>query len=151
MTGERSFTDVSYYDYEENMVSLCNCGSQPTDFAKSRKDVVWVTEGLREFTWKLGGTCPRYIGAPEKLTLARLSRIGGKYVMLITTGQAIKVPLKKIKETNTQHPYIFVRLDCKQEDFIESLRSNHIHVVKGNYREELVKTCEVLDIRIILL
>ena len=148
--GTTMFTDVLYYDYEDNMIRMCNCGSQPTDFAKSRKDVTWVTEGLREFDWKIGGACPRYVGKPGKVTMARLSRINGEYVMLIITGEALEVPLEKINETNSQQPHVFVQLDCGQENFINSLRSNHIHVVEGNYKEELMITCEVLGIKAIL-
>jgi L-fucose isomerase len=145
------FTDVLYYDYDDNQVRMCNCGAQPTDFANSRKEVTWVTEGLREFNWKLGGACPRYVGAPGKLTIARLSRINREYVMLITTGTAIETPLTKINETNSQQPHVFAKLDCKQEDFIKELRSNHIHVTKGDYSKELEIACEVLGIRPILL
>ncbi len=148
--GTTMFTDVLYYDYEDNMIRMCNCGSQPTDFAKSRKDVIWVTEGLREFYWKIGGACPRYVGKPGNVTMARLSRVNRKYVMLITTGEALDMPLEKINETNSQQPHVFVRPDCSQENFINSLRSNHIHVVEGNYREELVTACEVLGIETIL-
>jgi len=36
---------------------LCNCGSQPTDMAPSKKDVHWVHEGLQEFEWAIGGCC----------------------------------------------------------------------------------------------
>lgn len=151
ITGETTmFTDVLYYDYEDNMIRMCNCGSQPTDFAKSRKDVTWVTEGLREFNWKIGGACPRYVGKPGKVTMARLSRVNRKYVMLIVTGEALEMPLEKINETNSQQPHVFVRLDCSQENFINTLRSNHIHVVYGNCKEELITTCEVLDIKAIL-
>ena len=149
-TNTTMFTDVLYYDYDENIARLCNCGSQPTDFAKSRKDVVWVSEGLREFDWIIGGACPRYVGNAGKLTLARLSRVKGEYVMLITTGEALDMPLNKINETNSQQPHIFVKLDCLQENFIDSLRSNHIHVVKEDFKKELIKTCEVLNIKPIL-
>jgi L-fucose/D-arabinose isomerase len=141
------FTDVLYYDYEDNMIRMCNCGSQPTDFAKSRKDVTWVTEGLREFNWKIGGACPRYVGKPGKLTIARLSRINGEYVMLILTADALDIPLEKINETNSQQPHVFATLNCKQENFIKELRSNHIHVVEGDYKQELITVCQVLDIK----
>ena len=148
--GTTMFTDVLHFDYEENMVRLCNCGSQPTDFAPSRKDVTWVHEGLGEFTWKIGGACPRYVGKPGKLTIARLSRIRGDYVMLIVTGEALEMPLEKLNETNPQQPHVFARLDCRQENFISELRANHVHVVMGDYKKELITACEVLDIRPIL-
>ncbi|MHB1347491.1 MAG: L-fucose/L-arabinose isomerase family protein [Candidatus Humimicrobiaceae bacterium] len=152
ITGDTTmFTDVLYFDYKENVIRMCNCGAQPTDFAKSRKDVVWVHEGLGEFDWKMGGCCPRYIGGPGRVTLARLSRIKGEYVMLITTGNALETPLEKINETNSQQPHIFVKLDCNPENFIKNLRSNHVHVVKGDYEKELIITCEVAGIRPIVL
>jgi L-fucose/D-arabinose isomerase len=152
ITGKTTmFTDVLYFDYEENMVRMCNCGAQPTEFANSRKDVVWVKEGLREFDWKIGGACPRYVGAPGVLTIARLSRINGEYVMLITTGNALETPLEKINETNSQQPHVFAKLDCRKEDFIRELRSNHIHVVKGRHSEALSVTCDILGIRPIVL
>jgi L-fucose/D-arabinose isomerase len=144
------FTDVLYYDYDENMVRMCNCGSQPTDFAKSRKDVIWVTEGLGEFDWKIGGACPKYVGKPGKLTVARLSRIKGEYVMLILTADALDMPIEKLDETNSQQPHVFARLDCKQENFIKNLRANHVHVVAGDYKKELITACEVLDIKPVL-
>ena len=151
ITGSTTmFTDVLYYDYDENMVRMCNCGSQPTDFAKSRKDVVWVTEGLREFDWKIGGACPRYVGKPGKVTIARLSRVNREYVMLIATGSALDMPLEKINETNSQQPHVFVKLDCSQDGFISCLRANHVHVVMGDYKKELIKTCEILDIKPVL-
>jgi len=145
--GTTMFTDVLYYDYKENIVRMCNCGSQPTDFAKSRKDVTWVHEGLQEFNWKIGGACPRYIGKPGKLTIARLSRINGEYVMLIAGADALETPLEKINETNPQQPHVFARLNCQPKNFIKNLRANHIHVVQGDCREELITACEILDIK----
>ena len=35
--GTTMFTDLLYYDYAENMVRMCNCGAQPTDFAPSAR------------------------------------------------------------------------------------------------------------------
>jgi len=131
-------------------VAIVTGASKGIGAAKSRKDVVWVTEGLREFDWKIGGACPRYVGKPGKVTIARLSRINKEYVMLITTGKAIDMPLEKINETNSQQPHLFVKLDCRQESFINSLRANHVHVVMGDYKKELIKTCEILEIKPIL-
>lgn len=145
--GATLFTDVLYYDYADNMVRMCNCGSQPTDFARSRKDVTWVTEGLREFDWVIGGACPRYVGKPGKLTIARLSRVSREYVMLIVSGEALDMPLSKINDTNPQQPHVFVKLECSQDGFIDSLRSNHVHVVHGDFKKELITACEVLGIK----
>lgn len=145
------FADFLAYDEEDNLVTLCNCGSQPTDFAPSRKDVIWVSEGLQEFTWKIGGACPQYVAKPGKMTMARLGRINGEYIMLVMSGEAIAFPRAKLAEVNAQQPQAFVRLSCSPDDFTGNLRCNHIHAVYGDYIAELEVLCSVLGIRPIVL
>jgi len=148
--GPTMFADFLAFEEEENLVTLCNCGSQPTDFAPSRKDVYWVTEGLQEFTWKIGGACPQYVAKPGIVTMARLGRIDGEYIMLIMTGEAVAFPREKLAEINSQQPQAFIRLNCSPDGFIEDLRCNHIHVVYGNYVKELEVMCKALAIRPII-
>ena len=145
------FADFLRYEEEENLVTLCNCGSQPTDMAPVKKDVHWVKEGLIEFEWKIGGCCPQYVAKPGAVTMARLGRINGEYIMLIMNGEAQTFPREKLGEINSQQPQAFVKLSCRPEDFIDQLRCNHIHVVYGNYVRELEVLCSVLDIRPIVL
>lgn len=149
--GPVMFTDVLKIYRDNNEIGLANCGSSATDFAASKKDVYWVKEGLLEFDWKMGGTCPQYITRAGRVTMARLSRINGKYVLLITGGEAIEYPREKLKEINPQHPQSYVKLDCPLETFIENLRCNHIHFVFGDFYEELQLACWVLDIQPIVL
>lgn len=141
------FADFLRYEEEENLVTLCNCGSQPTDMAPSKKDVHWVTEGLIEFEWKIGCCCPQYVAKPGPVTMARMGRINGEYIMLIMTGEAQTFPREKLGEINPQQPQAFVKLGCDPEEFIDQLRCNHIHVVYGNYVRELEVLCTVLGIR----
>ena len=85
--GPVMFTDVLKLYYEKNEIGLANCGSSATDFAASRKQVFWVKEGLLEFDWKLGGTCPQYVTRAGRITLGRLSRVDGDYVLLLGAGR----------------------------------------------------------------
>ena len=144
------FADFLRYEEEENLVTLCNCGSQPTDFAPSKKEVCWVPEGLQEFTWKIGGCCPQYVARSGKVTMARLGRIDGEYIMLLLKGEAREFPREKLNEINPQQPQAFIRLGCSQEGFVENLRCNHIHVTYGDYIEELKVLCRTLGIRPII-
>ena len=151
VSGEPTlFADFLGYSEAENQVTLCNCGSQPTDFAGSRKDVHWVSEGLVEFDWKMGGACPQYVAKPGIMTMARLGRIDGEYVMLILAGEALSFPREKLAEVNPQQPQAFVKLKCKPDNFIASLRCNHIHAVYGDYIEELKVLCRAAGIRPII-
>lgn len=63
------FSDISEYDFRNDLVLTCNCGSQPTDFADDKKEVFWEKEGVHEHAWKYGGTCPQYVsrsGRPRR-------------------------------------------------------------------------------------
>jgi L-fucose/D-arabinose isomerase len=149
--GPVMFTDVLKLYRDKNEIGMANCGSSATDFAKSRKDVRWVKEGLLEFDWKLGGSLPQYITRAGRITLARLSRVDGEYVMLIGGGQTVEYPREKLKDINPQHPQSYVRMDCSLDTFLENLRCNHVHFVFGDFVEELTTACWVLGIRPIVL
>jgi L-fucose/D-arabinose isomerase len=149
--GPVMFTDVLKLYRDKNEIGMANCGSSATDFAKSRKDVYWVKEGLLEFDWKMGGSLPQYITRAGRITMARLSRVKGEYVMLIGGGQTVDYPREKLKEINPQHPQSYVRMDCGIDTFLEDLRCNHVHFVFGDFAEELATACWVLGIRPIVL
>jgi L-fucose isomerase len=145
--GPVMFTDVLKLDYAKNEIGMANCGSSATDFAKSRKDVHWVKEGLLEFAWKLGGACPQYVTRAGRVTIARLSRVDGEYVLLIASGETVEYPREKLKEINPQHPQSWVRMDAKLGTFLEHLRCNHVHFVFGDFVPELQIACWALGIR----
>jgi L-fucose isomerase len=149
--GPVMFTDVLKIYRERNEIGLANCGSSATDFAASKKDVYWVTEGLKEFDWKMGGTCPQYMTRAGRITMARLGRVAGEYVLLITGGTTIEYPREKLEEINFHHPQAYLKLDCPIDTFIDNLRCNHVHFVFGNFYEELEIACWALDLRPILL
>jgi L-fucose isomerase len=145
------FGDVRSVNLEENQVWISNCGSQPTQFAPSRKDVHWQKHGFKEYRWKIGACTPQYVANGGPVTLARLTRVAGEYVMLIAPGECILEPREKLKRTYWEcAPFAFVRLQADACTFAESLRSNHIHMVYGEFVPHLLETCRVLDIRPIL-
>lgn len=149
--GPTMFADFLLYNERENMATLCNCGSMPTDFAPTKKDVHWVLGNVAEYEWKMGAASPQYVAKPGLVTMARLGRIAGEYIMLILKGLAVSYPRKKLAEVNPQQPQAFVRLQCDPDDFIAELRANHIHVAYGDYVDELELLCKTLDIRPIVL
>jgi L-fucose isomerase-like protein len=80
------------------------------------------------------------------MTLARLSRVRGNYVMLIAEGGAISVDRAKLGETNDHIAHTFVRLNASAEDFVKHLRSNHIHGVYGSVSGVMKEACRRLEI-----
>ena len=141
------FTDLTQYDFKSDVLTTCNCGSQPTDFAKDKKDVRWEIEGVHEFKWKYGGCCPQHVGKPGRVTMARISMDNGQYEMLIVPAEAVDMPREKLRETIWERPHTYFNLLCDKEDFFAGVRSNHIHVVYGEWEEHLAEVCRVLGIR----
>jgi L-fucose isomerase len=145
--GPVMFTDLTQYDFASDVLTTCNCGSQPTDFAKCKKDVNWEIEGIHEFKWKYGGCCPQHVGKPGKVTMARLSVNDGKYEMLITSAEAVEMPREKLRETIWERPHTYFKLISDKQKFFDAVRSNHIHVVYGNWEEDLVEACNIMGIK----
>jgi len=146
------FADVRWLDPDNNVLRLSNCGSQPTELAPCRKDIHWVAHGLRELSWKHGGMCPQCISKPGRVTLARLSRIRGRHVMLIAGGESLEKPREALRETYWAFsPHAWVALDIPAKAFIKHLRSNHIHMMYGDFRRELVHLCRIVDVEPIVL
>ncbi len=142
------FADVNDVDLKEKTLRLVNCGSIASSLATSRKD---VDLGLQyEYLGKQQGCTTIFCCKPGRVTLARLSRIKGEYVMLIATGEAFQQPKERFKEVRDVWPHAFVRLDGNPKTLVQNVRSNHMHMAYGEVKEELLKICELLDIEAIL-
>jgi L-fucose isomerase len=142
------FADVRTIRLQEGELWLSNCGSQATLLADSRQQVHWVPHGFQEFNWKIGGATPQAVNKPGRVTLARLTRIAGDYVMLISSGECLPYGLDKLEETYWGFsPHGFVKLDGDALQLAQELRSNHLHLVYGDYVAHLQETCRVLGIR----
>lgn len=148
--GVVCFSDVRHLDIKTGILTISNCGSQPTKFAKSSKDVHWVPHGIKEHKMKIGAMCPQYVAKPGRVTLARLSRVDGRYKMLIISGECLAFPRKKLDETFWGFsPHAFIHIDNDPRILIKMLRSNHIHMTYGDHREGLRKFCNIMNIEII--
>ncbi len=142
------FADVNDIDLKDNVLRLVNCGAIATRLAKSRKDVDLETQ--YEYMGKQQGCTTVFCCKPGKVTLARLSRIKGKYVMLIATGEAFEQPKEKFKESREKWPHAFIKIDGDIEKLIENTRSNHMHMVYGDYKDFLIEFCKLMDIESIV-
>jgi L-fucose/D-arabinose isomerase len=150
--GPVGMGDVWHVDRNTDVLRLSNCGSQPTDMAKSRKEINLVPHQFTEFEWKIGACCPQGIAKPGKVTVARLGRVAGKYQCLITTGDALDVPLEQVAKTFWGFsPHIFIHLDAGYSAFMNELRCNHMHVAYGDHKEAMVELCRMFDVKPILI
>lgn len=140
------FTDLTEYNFDLDLLTTCNCGSQPTDFAADKKDVYWEREGVHEHYWKYGGACPQHVARSGAVTVARLGRAEGRYQMLIVPAEVVEQPREKLRETIWERPHAYLRLCCARDDFFSHARANHVHLVYGEFVEELKEICAILGI-----
>ncbi len=99
---------------------------------------------------KKGGATTIFCCKPGRVTLARLARIKGQYVMHIATGEAFEQPKVMFKEAREKWPHAFIKLDGDAERFVQNCRSNHMHMSYGDLKDELVEVCEILQIKPII-
>ncbi len=145
------FFDFRDYDPEYNCYVFCNCGSQATWFAAASDD---AKENLKNVSllptvpmFKGGGAHVQYMAHPGKVTLARLGRRKDKYWMAIMRGEFIKVPKEKMRESTWEWPHAFVKMNINYDDIISKFPSNHAHAIYGDWVEQLVESCRMLDIK----
>lgn len=142
--GPVLFADVNDLDLTTGQLRLVNCGTIATTMAPSPKDVDWNQQ--YDYMGKAGGVCPTFCCKEGPVTLARLSRFAGDYVLHIATGEAFVQPKETFKEARERWPHAFIQLDGDPDLFVQHLRSNHIHMVHADVVEELLDLSDILGI-----
>jgi L-fucose/D-arabinose isomerase len=147
------FADVRHYHQDLGVWDLCNSGEHATYFAARSPDAATnlrLTEFRPQgFYFPAGGAAVYHIAAPGRVTLARLTRHDGQYVMTIVPAEFVDFGARNheiaaISQDNW--PHAFARFDCPVETFIANFHCNHIHGVYGDWVTELELLCAVLGI-----
>ncbi len=147
------FADTSHIDNERETLYCVNCGAMCAWYAaRSEKP----EENLKAITIKQsvrpgGAGISFFWAAPGPMQLARLYREDGKYKMAIIPTEAYEPTQEMVDEFIEargphQLPTMFTKMDYDIDAFVEEYGSNHISGVAGNYTEELIEVCKMLDI-----
>lgn len=145
--GVSLFGDINHVDLDRRILRVVNCGSMPTTMARNRKD---VDIGLQyEYMGKARGATTVFGVREAPVTLARLSRIKGRFVMLAIEGKTLEAQKSRFEEARGQWPHAFIQLGCDCKKLVQNLRSNHIHACFGHHLRELEEFCRLKDIEFI--
>lgn len=148
LSGEIAlFGDVNHIDFKNKILRVVNCGSMPTLMAASRKEVDLNLQ--YEYMGKAQGVTTVFSVRESPVTVARLSRIKGNFVMLAAEGNTLAVERSKFKEARENWPHAFFKLDCDMKVFTQNIRSNHIHACFGHHLKGLEEFCRLKDIEFI--
>jgi L-fucose isomerase len=152
------FGDLSYLDEENSTIYIPNCGAMCSWFAKrsDKPEDNLAKIQLRPSFRPGGGATVYFKAAPGPVTLARLSRRNGQYVMTIFAGEAIDPTPEAYEEFVKargchQLPTMFVRVNLNFDRLVDEFGSNHISGVAGLCVDELVHTCKLLGVEPIVL
>jgi len=149
------FADVRHYDAEDDFFDLCNSGEHATFFAARSYDpavnMAKVELYPESFYFPAGGASVRHIAAPGEVTLARLTRKDGEYVMSVAKAEFLdfgeEKNEQKARNTQIEWPHAFARMKVSPDRFLANYGSNHIHGVYGDYLRELELFCEISGIK----
>ena len=153
------FADVRHYFKDLGVFDLVNSGQHATYFAghslKAEENLARVELKPQGFYFPAGGASVFHIAMPGEVTLARLSRLDGRYRMHILKGEFVQLEpdtqTRIVEEVQPNWPHAFARLDTSTEDFLQNFPTNHIHGVYGDFVEELLETCRNLGVKSIVL
>lgn len=141
------FGDISNVDRKSGVLRLVNCGAMATKLARTSKDVDLAPQ--YKYMGSKQGVTTVFCCKEGDVTLARLVRIQGKYSMFLTSGTAQYRSKECFKEAKDLWPHAFIHLNADPGRFIQEARSNHLHLVYGHFKEELINLCGMLQINVI--
>jgi L-fucose isomerase len=139
--------DVRWFDRKNGTWTLANCGAIAADFAATDSDPSGLSNVavVPHIFGQGGGGALASMASPQPVTLARLCRKSGEYWMAILSGEVVERNKDELQRTTSVFPQAFVKTSAGI-DFANNFGSNHIHMVSGNYVEELVNFCRQVGI-----
>lgn len=135
--------DVNLVDKAHRTVRLIDDGAGSIHLARDPKSVKLSYQPRLEC--KASGVCTGLVAKPGRITLARVSRVEGRHVMHIATGEAFEGEPGWLEECGyPMWPHAFLHLDGDLDRFVQNLRSEYIHMAYGDVKEDLLETCRLL-------
>ena len=149
------FMDVSYIDDELGTFYFPNCGAFCSWYAARSDDPQENMKHieLRPANRPGGGAITYFTTAPGPMTLARLYREDGRYKMGIISGETINISAEEYDSFvqargSHQLPTAFLKLDVDIDRLISGFGSNHVMGVAGDWVDEMVHFCNLMDIEV---
>ena len=145
--------DVNLLIKKDNLIKMVDDGTaSPTLVKNPKEDAELNFQPTIEA--KASGICTKLLAQPGIVTLIKMARVNGEYVMHITEGEAIDVPKNKRDSLFNEcgypdWPHALIKMKGDPEKFVQNLRSEYIHMTYGDYVGCLKDICHLFDIKII--
>ena len=140
--------DIRWFDAQNNHWILANCGAVAASFMSTPTDPSGFSSIQAQphvFGAGGGGAFPAVM-KEQPVTLARLCRKNGEYWMAILEGEIQSQEAADAQKVTPAFPRAIVKTSAGA-DFLNVFGSNHIHLVSGNFAEQLAIFCRLAGIR----
>jgi L-fucose isomerase-like protein len=139
ITGESVFfADFTTYIEKNNSILFWHCGNAPYDLAISKPNCEKI----------FGGVTTSSVLKSGLVTVFRLNSINGEFLIHGGKGQALE------SESVLKGSNIFIRMDCGNKKFAESLLENgiphHNAIVYGDVIDELKEFAKLMNIPVVI-
>ncbi len=146
------FGDLKYFN--DDMLILSNCGGSSVAWALCDGDGGSLCGvSIKPQCQGESGGAVGYDGKPGKVTVARLVRVAGEYVMQLGLGEAIAIDEKIRSKILWGHmwPHIAISFGewFEADIFAKVVGSNHLSATSGDFTSEMEYLCRRLDIPIV--
>src|SRR5690554_2296155 len=137
------------YSYDDHILVLANCGSNPSYFSKRSKE---AKENLSQVYLQphdfgqAGGASTQFNFAPGVCTYARLIRNDLSYKMVITKGEVLEQKREDLYKYSWFRPTSVVKMGVDYRRFGNYFDCNHVHCGYRDYVQELVEFCILKNI-----
>ncbi len=139
--------DIRYYDRAKKIWAFANCGAVAADFFFTAEDATGLSSisAVPHVFGKAGGCALRGVLSKQSVTMARFCRKNGDYWLAIVKGE-IKTPQDgELDNVTSVFPKGLIKTSAG-DDFLEVFDSNHLHIVAGDYIQELKYFCTLKKI-----
>ena len=137
------FGEVKYLGKDHLIIS--NCGGSSVYYAAGSMSAHEVLPrlSLAGQCHGAGGAAIGYQGQPGAITLARLVRIKGRYLMQLAAGCSLEITPHLTKELQWGRvwPHVAVSLDVPRDLLVDALGASHYCLIPGDYTAELEHAC----------
>ncbi len=143
------FGDIKYFN--DDAVIISNCGGSSVAWAAGNDDnrALSGVSIKAQCQGKAGGAIG-YIGRPGEVTVARLIRIAGEYIMQIGLGESIPINEDIMSRILWGETWPHVAIDFGElfeaDSFAKAVGSNHLSATYGDYTTEIEHLCRRFDI-----
>lgn len=137
--------DVRWFNKASGIWTLANCGALPLDFYGNKEGLegIAAVNAVPHIFGTGGGGAMAGIAKSGQVTLARLCRKNGEYIMTIVASFIEEVDEEERAKTTYAFPKAFIKI-TEIEAFLDNFGSNHIHMIYGDFTEELVMYCRLM-------